>query len=241
MESKTLVLLAGGSGSRLSNYLQKPGHVKCLSEFSGLVFLNYLLRQAEFAGIEEVIVLGGPQRELIARAVESEKYQLRFSYPVENQRLGTGGALKLVLPHLKEKKFYLMNADTYFAENPFLLIQHYMRSVQNDVRIQGHLFFDESNSQGKQVHSLGQNGCVQWVDLYSTTPYIYAGVALLSEVLLKDWAAGGIQGACSFEKEFFSLYKDQIQCHVYPFRHLDFGTGEGFENLQRLLKPKVAQ
>ncbi|WP_246845757.1 hypothetical protein [Bdellovibrio sp. ZAP7] len=204
--------------------------MKCLSEFSGRVFLDYLLAQANAAGIEQVIILGGPNREIIENAVRKLNYPMRFSFPEEKVRLGTGGALTLIAPYLQEKYFILSNADTYFSENPFELVKS--QSMGNKDAV----FYMRTFVHTSSFHEISKQEAYAWPDLYQTPSYIYTGLSVLSSEIVRNWHSFDLPVFCSYEKDVFDKIKARAKFTAYPFDEIDFGTESGFKHLQGTFK-----
>lgn len=233
LESKTLVLLAGGTASRLNSFLNSKNHVKCLSQFADRIFLDYLLSQAQSAGIENVIILGGPNREVIRNAVLKLGISMRFSFPEEKVRLGTGGALTLTAPYLNEEYFILSNADTYFGSNPFELLK--TQSIGN----KSAMFFMRNHSPIASFQEVPTTESQTWPDLYQTPSYTYAGLSVLSSDIVHAWQSFNFPAVCSYEKDVFGGIKDRSKFISYPFAEIDFGTENGFKQLQEILKKEA--
>lgn len=233
LESKTLVLLAGGMASRLNSFLNSESQVKCLTEFSGRVFLDYLLAQGHSAGIEHVIILGGPNREIIENAVGKLNYPMHFSFPEEKTRLGTGGALTLTAPYLQEKYFILSNADTYFSENPFELVKSQSTANKDAV------FFMRNFETKPAFHDISEQKAHAWPDLYQTHSYTYTGLSVLSSEIVHNWHKLGLPMSCSYEKEVFNKIKTRAKFTAYPFAEIDFGTESGFKHLQSIFNKEA--
>ncbi|WP_413292295.1 NTP transferase domain-containing protein [Bdellovibrio sp. HCB185ZH] len=233
LESKTLVLLAGGKASRLNSFLNSQGHVKCLTEFSGRLFLDYLLAQANSAGIEHVIILGGPNREVIENSVRKLNYPMRFSFPQEKVRLGTGGALTLTAPYLQEKYFILANADTYFSENPFELVKSQLQEHRDAI------LFMRTHAAQSSFHEISERITHAWPDLYQTPSYTYTGLSVLSSELVHNWPSLGLPPSCSYEKDVFNKIKIRSKFTAYPFAEIDFGTEAGFKHLEKVFKKEA--
>ena len=232
LESKTLVLLAGGAASRLNSFLKTQDKVKCLVSFDGVTFLDHLLGQAVEAGFSHIIILGGPDSQSIEQAVRKMNYRLRFSFPQEHQRLGTGGALALIGSCILDEYFYLSNADTYFAENPFKIIKNRtttLRSVN---------YFMRDNRTDSAWCELVSNECNQWPDLYQTGSYVYTGLSLMKTEVVRNWSSLDLPKVCSYEKDVFAKLKDRATFASYPFREIDFGTETGYRSLQGVFKKK---
>lgn len=101
------LILAGGQGKRLQHIL---GHrPKALAPIGDKPFLDYqlgwLLRHPV---ITDVTLCLGHQHQQI-----TDYYRARFTYAVEEEPLGTGGALKHLERRLQET-FLVLNGDTYY-------------------------------------------------------------------------------------------------------------------------------
>ncbi|WP_413585657.1 nucleotidyltransferase family protein [Bdellovibrio sp. HCB274] len=232
LETKTLVLLAGGKASRLNEFLNTDSQIKCLVRFGDVVFIDLLLRQACEAGIEHVILLAGPARESIKAHLANGDYNMQFSFPDEETRLGTGGALSLIAPFVKESRFILSNADTFFAENPFQTIQRVSKN-------QKAVFLVSPKENHEKSGFLANSQTSQWQDLYNTPGYCYAGVAMLSSDLVLKWQSLNLPETCSFERDVFPKIKNDVKFYKCDFSEIDFGTAEGFRRLQTLLREVV--
>ena len=86
------MILAGGYGKRLRPLtLEVP---KPLVKVAGKPVLFYQLEWLKFYGFDEVVILAGYLKEKIIEAVGSgQRFGLSVSYVVEDEPMGTGGAL----------------------------------------------------------------------------------------------------------------------------------------------------
>jgi mannose-1-phosphate guanylyltransferase len=86
------VILAGGYGKRLRPLtLEVP---KPLVKVAGKPVLFYQLEWLKYYGINEVVILAGYLKEKIIESVGSgSKFGLSITYVVEDEPMGTGGAL----------------------------------------------------------------------------------------------------------------------------------------------------
>ncbi|MEO5363170.1 MAG: D-glycero-beta-D-manno-heptose 1,7-bisphosphate 7-phosphatase [Magnetococcus sp. DMHC-8] len=112
---KQAVILAGGQGTRLGAL---TGHVSNpLLPLHGPPFLDHLLWNLARHGIRDIILSGGHPGEQLAdygRRRAGGSVGLRVF--VEPSPLGTGGALRFLLPHLQDR-FLLLNGDSLFDIN----------------------------------------------------------------------------------------------------------------------------
>jgi len=106
------VVLCGGLGTRLGPLTRS--RPKSLVPVAGRPFLDYQLDLLARSGFREVVLCIGHLGEQIrAYAGDGARWGLRLLYSDEGERrLGTGGALALALPLLRER-FVLIYGDSY--------------------------------------------------------------------------------------------------------------------------------
>lgn len=109
-----VVILAGGTGSRLKNLLtDRP---KILAEIGGKPFLDILIDQLWEQEVSRIILCLGYLKEKIityikSRTLEDERFG-KLDFVIEERPLGTGGAVKNALEAIKSNHFFLMNGDS---------------------------------------------------------------------------------------------------------------------------------
>lgn len=237
-ESKTLVLLAGGEALRLKSYLHRNDIVKCLSEFGPLCFLDYLLGQAAQAEFKKVIILAGPSRRKVLEHLEQKDLPFEVLLPIEEMPLGTGGCLSLVEESLITDSFWLCNADTYFAENPFL---YGSVLLENEAALyQDQHFFFVSQGSSNERGSLDTNASAN-SNLYDLSSVVYSGVALLKSSVFNEIRRLQAQEghlALSLEKDIYPALNGQTKLVSWPLAFIDFGTAYGYEKLKEVLGSK---
>ena len=90
---------------------------KPLVPVGGEPFLNHLLRAAVRQGFEHIVLLAGHLGAQVQHLYDHASFgRARLNVIVEEQPLGTGGALRQVRDHLAES-FVAVNGDTYFDTN----------------------------------------------------------------------------------------------------------------------------
>lgn len=108
------IILAGGLGTRLRDTLvdlPKP-----MAPVGGRPFLEYLLRQLGRQGFADVLLCVAYRADAIRDHFgDGSALGLRLDYSVEDEPLGTAGALRLVAPDLPGNRWLLLNGDSYFG------------------------------------------------------------------------------------------------------------------------------
>jgi mannose-1-phosphate guanylyltransferase len=116
------VILAGGFGKRLkplTNDRPKP-----MIEVSGVPILEWQIDWLHRNQVDEVVICVGYLKEVIIRHVGSgTRYGVKVGYSVEEEPLGTGGALKNASHLLSGESFFVMNGDIITDLNPWKLVE----------------------------------------------------------------------------------------------------------------------
>ena len=125
MKNVDLVILVGGRGSRIKEFLKnKP---KPMIKFNNIYFLQYLINNLSKYPFNKIYLLTGYKSEIIFRNFHKKKFNLTEVICLKEKKpMGTGGALL----NLKKKKindFILTNGDTIFDINLNELIGSYKK------------------------------------------------------------------------------------------------------------------
>ncbi len=105
------IVLAGGMGARLAARLK--GIPKPMAPVAGRPFLEILLRQLRRAGCARVVLSVGHLHTVIQHRFGASFHGMAVDYAVENQPLGTGGAIRLALAQASEPSALVLNGDTF--------------------------------------------------------------------------------------------------------------------------------
>lgn len=124
------LILAGGLGTRLRAVVSdKP---KPMATISGKPFLEYQIELLQRHGIDEVIFCVGYLYEQIQNHFgNGEKSGLKINYSIEEELLGTAGALKLAQKFI-HGTFLVLNGDTYLDIDLQQLIQFHQKKRENN-------------------------------------------------------------------------------------------------------------
>ncbi|MBL7745237.1 MAG: HAD-IIIA family hydrolase [Chitinophagaceae bacterium] len=112
---KEAIILAGGLGTRLRETV--PDLPKCMAPVAERPFLFYVINYLRTQGIEKFIFSLGYKHEVIEEYLASQFATLSYSCVIENEPLGTGGAILLACKKAVEKNVLVANGDTLFKIN----------------------------------------------------------------------------------------------------------------------------
>jgi D-glycero-alpha-D-manno-heptose 1-phosphate guanylyltransferase len=109
---KEAIILAGGLGTRLRSVIaDKP---KCMSTVAGKTFLHYLISFLQKNKIENFIFSVGYMHEIIEDFLKENYPQLNYKISLEEEPLGTGGAIKMACKKTSQKDVLICNGDTLY-------------------------------------------------------------------------------------------------------------------------------
>ena len=118
------IVLAGGLGTRLRSVV--PDLPKCMAPINDTPFLSYLIDHLILQGITHfVFALGYKSNEFI-HFLEAKLPNNNFSIVVEEEPLGTGGAIKLAISKTTNKDIIALNGDSLFKANLNELMQFHL-------------------------------------------------------------------------------------------------------------------
>ncbi len=100
-----VIILAGGMGTRMGSELPKP-----LVEIAGKTLINWQLDYLKELG-GNIILSIGHKSESIIEYMEKNCDIEKIIYVVEDEPMGTGGAMKLALEKVESEFFLALNCD----------------------------------------------------------------------------------------------------------------------------------
>jgi len=106
------IVLAGGLGIRIrSAFLAGP---KSMVKVANRPFLEYMLAKMRVCGIRDVVICVGYSRSQIQSYFrKGTKWGLQVRYSVEDELLGTAGAVKKAAEMLDAPAVFVFNGDTF--------------------------------------------------------------------------------------------------------------------------------
>lgn len=223
-------ILAGGLGTRLREAVSdRP---KVLAVVHDRPFLEYLFDQLRAAGFRSVTLCVGYMAEKIEQLFGSQYRELELVYSREDSPLGTGGALRLALPHLSGSTVLVMNGDS-FCDLDISAFCSWHLSKQSSVSI-ALTEVDDTSRYGsvrrdahEHIQSFEEKGTSQGRGL------VNAGIYLLSRSVLEEIPPGR---ALSLERDFFPKRISRGLCG-YTAKHqrfIDIGTPTSYSQAQTL-------
>ncbi|MBA2249859.1 MAG: NTP transferase domain-containing protein [Chitinophagaceae bacterium] len=106
------IILAGGLGTRLRSIVS--GLPKCMAPVAGKPFLYYVISHLQKQGVTDFIFSVGYKSKIIQSYLSSHFSTLNYQLSIEDEPLGTGGAIKFSLSKVSSKNIIIANGDTFF-------------------------------------------------------------------------------------------------------------------------------
>ena len=129
MQIKEAIILAGGLGTRLKSAV--PDLPKCMAPVNGKPFIAYVIEYLKQQGVEKFIFALGYKSESLESFLIEEESTISYQLSIEQEPLGTGGAIKLACLKATEKNVLITNGDTLFkTEVSKISSFHFSRMIE---------------------------------------------------------------------------------------------------------------
>lgn len=123
------IILAGGLGTRLRSVVQDQP--KALAPVAGKPFLYWLITYLQKQGVTKFIFSLGYLHEQVETFLKEQFPTLIYQSAIENEPLGTGGAVKLCLTFCEDEDILLVNGDTFFELDILSFYTNFVRTVSD--------------------------------------------------------------------------------------------------------------
>ncbi len=235
MQTNEAIVLAGGLGTRLQHVL--PDIPKCMAPVNGRPFLTYVLDSLEIQKITKVVLSVGYRKEEIINYFGTKYNSISIAYSIENEPLGTGGAIKFALDYCNNEDIFIVNGDTYF--NPdFNNMADWHTTSAADITIAIKYHTDTERYGLIDADQKGKIIEFREKDKLAGSGWINGGIYLVKNTIFNN-----------FQQQKFSIENDvfKVSCNslnLYAFRtdafFLDIGIPEDYERAQTLLTALTA-
>ena len=219
----TTVILAGGLGTRLRSVV--PGRPKVLANILDRPFLAFLLDQLVSADIRDVVLCTGYMADDVYEEMGDAYKSLQLIYSKENFPFGTGGALRLALPHLNSDPVLIMNGDSFVnIDLTVYLDWFFKKNCQASLLLTN---VSDTSRYGKVV--VAEDDLLLAFEekgLNSGPGWINAGIYIMKKSLIATIPAGI---PFTLEREFFpKLVNKGLYGFRFDGKFIDIGTPDAF-------------
>lgn len=236
MEKIDAIILCGGEGKRLRSIINETP--KPLAIVGGKPFLDILLEQLiGFNCVNSVVLAVGYKAEkIIERYKDCSRYDFNISFSVEEELLGTGGAIKGAIKHTKTKDILVVNGDSYTEINiKDLIVTHRDNKAKITIAL---LKVDDASRYGS-VRVNGQNKILSFDEKKKDTApgLINAGIYIMQKKIFSDIKENKV---ISFEKELLPIFIRNLKGRIYGYivkgKFIDIGIPESYKVANEYLK-----
>ncbi len=222
------IILAGGLGTRLRSVVHDIP--KSMADINGRPFLEYQVDGLITQGIEELILSVGYKSEVIMDHFGDLYKHTPIRYVMEEEPLGTGGAIMKSLDTVNDDTIYVFNGDSIFIVSLKEMMDQHLKSASDatlalkpmkDFFRYGQVIIDKES---KVVDFLEKQPCSEGL--------INGGIYLINVPKLKSIP---FPEKFSIERDYFEkhLNKHHINGHLSDGYFLDIGIPTDYEKAQK--------
>ena len=220
------IVLAGGFGTRLQSVVSDVP--KPMAEVQNKPFLEHILLYLQKNGINRVILSVGYKHEIIKDYFKHSFSGMEIDYVIEDEPLGTGGAIFEALSSLKKDPVFIVNGDTFFnIDLKILLTQHIQ--CQSDLTLSL-----------KPMEKFDRYGSVEVDQNFKVTDFkekefvlkgnINGGIYVLNKNIFKPFK---LSKQFSFEEFMQDHINDlNINASIFNTYFIDIGIPEDYQKAQ---------
>lgn len=220
------IILAGGLGTRLRSIVTDVP--KPMAPISGRPFLEFILERLEKYGFEKVIISVGYKSEVIISHFGNQFGNLKIAYSVEEEALGTGGAITLALKSISSENVFILNGDTYADIDYHTFREGYLTSKS----LVGMALTRMENCERYGTCTVENSKVVSFAEKQGKKPgLINCGVYCINRNLFVGF---NVPAIFSFERDFVQLYLSDLKPFAYISSgyFIDIGIPEDFLRAQ---------
>lgn len=224
------IILAGGLGTRLRSVVSDVP--KCMAPVNGRPFLQFIIEYLLNQGIDKFIFAIGYKSQLIIDFVNEQYPTLNKQFSIEEEPLGTGGAIKLACRLASEKNVLILNGDTLFKID-IKQLADFHNSRAADCTLSLKPMRDFSRYGVVELNNDGSVSSFKEKKQYETE-LINGGVYALN---VASFLQENLPLQFSFEKDYLEEYVDKRKMSglVQDGYFIDIGIPEDYERAQKEL------
>jgi D-glycero-alpha-D-manno-heptose 1-phosphate guanylyltransferase len=224
------IILAGGLGTRLRSAV--PELPKCMAPVNGRPFLAFVIDHFSTQGVTDFIFALGYKHEAFSAFLESMP-GISYQLSIEQEPLGTGGAIQLACAKATGAHVLVTNGDTFYAADLRKLAEaHEAGSAGCTIALKPMRHFDRYGA----VELDNDDKVVQFREKqYLEQGLINAGLYALK---VDGFLAEALPEKFSFEKDYLEKQCGQgkIAGQVQDAYFIDIGIPEDYERAQAELR-----
>tara|TARA_Y100000389_G_scaffold115772_2_gene112941 strand:- start:11758 stop:12960 length:1203 start_codon:yes stop_codon:yes gene_type:complete len=231
------IILAGGFGTRLQKTVKNIP--KPMAPIENKPFLFYLLSYLKSQCFTDIVISVHYLKEQIEQYLGNNFLGLNIKYAIEEEPLGTGGAILNSLQYIDQNKpLVILNGDTFLEINYQKLVKFYndnssdftiaLREIEDSSRY-GSVEIDNSNL----ITNFAEK------NIQKNSIYINGGVYILNSQIFSNY---NLAKKFSFEQDFLCKYRESIRPYGFVSKDyfIDIGVPKDYQKAQSEI-PKRAK
>ncbi len=220
------VMLAGGFGTRLQTVVSDVP--KPMAPINGKPFLTYVLHYLKEYGIRHIVLSVGHLHEVVKDYFGLEWEGLKISYAIENEPLGTGGAIKFAFEKILGNQAFVVNGDTLFdVDLAKLSASHNKSKAEISIALRR----VKEVSRDGSVQNDTKNKIIGFTEkgTQSGVGNINGGIYMINKQVFKKISI--FTEKFSMENDVFEKYYNALPFFGFPFEayFIDIGVPEDYQ------------
>jgi D-glycero-alpha-D-manno-heptose 1-phosphate guanylyltransferase len=223
------IILAGGFGTRLKKIIDNIP--KPMAPIGEKPFLQIILDNLLGKKFNHIVLCVGYKYDVIQKYFGDNYKGIKITYSIENNPLGTGGAIKKGLKYCKNDFIYVFNGDTYIEIDTELIEKKYDSSINcmivgvrvEDAERYGKILIKDNFLTGFEEKGIKGSGVIN------------AGCYVFQKNELESYS---IETNFSIEYDYFikNYATKKIPVIITNSKFIDIGIPEDYEKAQLELK-----
>nr|WP_294795887.1 nucleotidyltransferase family protein [uncultured Mucilaginibacter sp.] len=217
-----VIILAGGLGTRLREVVKDVP--KPMAPINGKPFLEHLLNWLLAYPVKKIVFSVGYKAEVIQDYFGNSYGNINLSYSIEDNPLGTGGAIKHAMKDIADEQVLIVNGDTYF---PIDINRLYADQAETKGEITLAVTemkqfdrYGSINMEGNNIESFNEKQ-------YKDSGIINGGIYLINRSFFNSL---DLPEVFSFEKEILERYAGagKLKGVIFDDSFIDIGVPEDY-------------
>ena len=225
------IILVGGVGSRLQSVVKDVP--KPMADINGKPFLEYLMDNMINFGTSEFILCVGYKKEIIMDYFKDNFKGIPVKYSIEEELLGTGGAIKQAFDLFSLDKAIIINGDTFVKMD----YRAYFEAMKNEKLALALKYVENASRYGLVKTQDDRIVDFEEKKEIDEAGYINAGIYIVDKsVFNKDLAK-----KFSFEKEILEKEIKNLKPRFFKTEDyfIDIGLPESYAEAVKQLKYQI--
>lgn len=219
------IVLSGGFGTRLSTVVaDRP---KPMADVNGRPFLEILLDDLAKNNFKKVVLAVGYMHEYIVNHFKDNYQGMEIVYAIEQEPLGTGGAVLNAMQYITDEYAFIINGDTLFKID-------YKELIADDLLVMAIAYLEKNERYGQVEVDRGYVTRFKEKETINSG-YINGGIYRMNKKYLESL---NLPKRFSFEKDVLEkqVYQKPIKAVYFEAYFIDMGVPEDYLKLQEDLK-----